>query len=127
MGLKRELGFLDVFAMAAGAMLGMAVCLGSRRPDWQRRAAVAGLFGAVGWAWGGSFSYMEQTFYTVTDSFPDVLYGYSCLFLLGALWAGIGGAILGLAFTLPRGSYATLVIKGCAGQERANEVNSALT
>jgi hypothetical protein len=89
-------------AMAAGAMLGMALCLGSHRPDWQRRTAVAGLFGAVGWAWGGTFSYMEQTFYTVTDSFPDVLYGYSCLFLLGGLWAGIGGAILGLTFTLPR-------------------------
>ncbi|MBI5093701.1 MAG: hypothetical protein HZB26_14815 [Candidatus Hydrogenedentes bacterium] len=89
-------------AMVPGAMLGMAVCLGSGRPDWIRRSAVAGLFGAVGWAWGGSFSYMEQTMYTVSDSFPDVLYGYSCLFLLGGLWAGVGGAILGLVFTLPR-------------------------
>ena len=89
-------------AMVPGALLGMAVCLGSNRFDWHRRAAVGGLFGAVGWAWGGSFSYMEHTFYTVSDSFPDVLYGYSCLFLLGALWAGIGGAVLGLAFTLPR-------------------------
>jgi hypothetical protein len=89
-------------AMVPGALLGLAVCLGSNRLDWHRRAAVAGLFGAVGWAWGGSFSYMEQTFYTVTYSFPDVLYGYACLFLLGGLWAGIGGAVLGLAFTLPR-------------------------
>lgn len=89
-------------AMVPGALLGLAVCLGSNRLDWHRRAAVAGLFGAVGWAWGGSFSYMEQTFYTVSDSFPDVFYGYSCLFLLGGLWAGIGGAVLGLAFTLPR-------------------------
>src|SRR5690606_16001669 len=43
-------------AMVPGALLGLAVCLGSARLDWHRRAAVAGLFGAVGWAWGGSFS-----------------------------------------------------------------------
>lgn len=89
-------------AMVPGALLGLAVCLGTARADWHRRAAVAGLCGAVGWAWGGSFSYMEQTLYTVSDSFLDVLYGYSVLFLLGGLWAGIGGAVLGLAFTLPR-------------------------
>ncbi len=89
-------------AMVPGALLGMAVCLASGRLDWYRRAAVAGLFGAVGWAWGGSFSYMEHPKYTVSDSFPDVLYGYAMLFFLGALWAGVGGAILGLAFTQPR-------------------------
>jgi hypothetical protein len=89
-------------AMVPGALLGMAICLASGRPDWVRRTAVAGLFAAVGWAWGGSMSYMEQTFYTVSDSFPDVLYGYSVLFFEGALWAGIGGGALGLALTLPR-------------------------
>lgn len=89
-------------AMMAGGLLGMAVCLASGRPDWYRRTAVAGLAGAVGWAWGGSLSYMEHTKYSLSDSFPDALYGYSILFFLGALWAGIGGAILGLAFTLPR-------------------------
>jgi hypothetical protein len=89
-------------AMIPGAMLGMAICLASGRLDWYRRAAVAGLFAAVGWAWGGSFSYMEQTLYVLSDSFPNVLYGYAMLFLLGSLWAGIGGAVLGLAFTEKR-------------------------
>jgi hypothetical protein len=46
-------------AMVPGALLGMAICLASGRGDWYRRTAVAGLFGAVGWAWGGSMSYME--------------------------------------------------------------------
>lgn len=95
-------------AMVPGALLGMAICLASGRSDWYRRSAVAGLFGAVGWAWGGSMSYMEQTMYAVSDSFPDVLYGYSVLFFMGALWAGIGGAILGLAFTLPRSALQRL-------------------
>ena len=89
-------------AMAAGSLMGLAVALGSPRLDWHRRAAVAALFGAAGWAWGGSLSYMEQTFYVTSRSFPDVLYGYSVLFLEGALWAGIGGALLGLAFTEKR-------------------------
>ena len=89
-------------AMVPGALLGMAICLASGRGDWYRRCAVAGLFGAAGWAWGGSMSYMEQTFYTVSDSFPDVFYGYCVLFLEGGIWAGIGGAVLGMALTLPR-------------------------
>lgn len=89
-------------AMVPGALLGLAVCLGSGRADWYRRAAVAGLFGAAGWAWGGSMSYMEQTMYTVSDAFPDVFYGYSVLFLMGGIWAGIGGGLLGMALTLPR-------------------------
>ncbi|MDZ4858636.1 MAG: hypothetical protein SGI88_06605, partial [Candidatus Hydrogenedentes bacterium] len=46
--------------------------------------------------------YMEHTLFTVTDSWPDVLFGYAVLFFLGALWAGIGGGALGLALTLPR-------------------------
>jgi len=89
-------------AMVPGALLGLAVCLGSGRLDWHRRAAVAGLFGAVGWAWGGSLSYMEQTFYVMSDSFPDVFYGYTMLFFIGGLWAGCGGAILGLSLTEAR-------------------------
>jgi len=89
-------------AMVPGALLGLALCLASGRLDWHRRTAVAGLFAAAGWAWGGMLSYMEHTFYVASDSFPDVLYGYTMLFFLAALWAGCGGAILGLAFTEPR-------------------------
>jgi len=89
-------------AMVPGALLGMAVCLAAGRRDWYQRSAVAGLFGAAGWAWGGSMSYMEQTMYTVSDALPDVFYGYAILFFMGALWAGIGGAVLGMGLTLPR-------------------------
>ena len=88
--------------MVPGALLGLALCLGSGRLDWYRRSAVVGLFAAVGWAWGGSISYMEHTFYIQSDSFPDVLYGYAAIFFIGALWAGCGGAILGLSLTQPR-------------------------
>ncbi len=96
-------------AMVPGALLGLVVCLGSGRLDWHRRALVAGLFGAIGWAWGGSLSYMEQTGYVVSASFPDVLYGYTMLFFLGGLWAGIGGGVLGLAFTEARSELEGLI------------------
>lgn len=96
-------------AMVPGALLGLALCLGSGRLDWHRRAAIVGLFAAVGWAWGGSISYMEQTLYVQSDSFPDVLYGYAMLFFLGGLWAGCGGAVLGLALTEARSELECLV------------------
>ena len=97
-GYRGTVGF-EAGAMVPGALLGLTLSVASGRPDWHRRAAVAGLFGAIGWAWGGSLSYMEQTLYALSGSFPDVLYGYATLFFLGALWAGIGGGVLGLAFT----------------------------
>lgn len=96
-------------AMVPGALLGLVLCLGSGRLDWYRRTAVVGLFAAVGWAWGGSLSYMEQTLYALSDSFPDVLYGYTMLFFLGGLWAGIGGGALGLALTEPRSELERLI------------------
>lgn len=89
-------------AMVPGAMLGLALALGSGRTDWHRRSAVVGLFAAAGFAWGGSLSYMEQTLYALSDSFPDVLFGYTMLVFLGGIWAGIGGGAIGLALTEPR-------------------------
>jgi len=89
-------------AMLPGALVAMAACLGSVRQDWYRRCAVAGLFGAFGWSIGGSLSNMEHTFYVMSSSVPDVAYGFACIGLIGALWAGVGGAILSLVFTRPR-------------------------
>ena len=89
-------------AMIPGALLAMGVCLCSGRADWFRRCAVMGLCGAIGWAFGGQQSYGQIPSYTVSHSFPDVAYGYACLFIVGALWGGIGGAILTFALTKPR-------------------------
>ena len=89
-------------AMVPGALLAMGVCLVSGRPDWSGRCAVMGLCGALGWAFGGQMSYGQIPSYTVSHSFPDVAYGYACLFTVGALWGGIGGAILSMALTKAR-------------------------
>ena len=89
-------------AMVPGALLGLAVCIGSGRADWWRRASIMGMCGAIGWAFGGQMSYGKIIGYTASSSLLDVLYGYACLFLIGGLWAGIGSAILAMSVTQSR-------------------------
>ena len=96
-------------AMVPGALMAMGVCLVSGRHDWFRRCAVLGLCGAMGWAFGGQMSYGQIPSYTVSHSFPDVVYGYASLFIVGALWGGIGGAILSLAVTKARSELARFI------------------
>ena len=79
-------------AMIPGALAAMAFVLVSRRDDWWRRAAPFAMFGALGWSFGGSMSYMQVVAYTHSGDSPSVLYGFACLFVIGFLWAALGGA-----------------------------------
>jgi len=79
-------------AMIPGALAAMAVVLLSGRADWWRRVAYFAMFGALGWSFGGSMSYMQVVAYTHSGHSPSVLYGFACLFLIGFLWAALGGA-----------------------------------
>lgn len=89
-------------AMVPGALLGLSICLASGRQDWWRRSTIMAMCGAIGWAFGGQMSYGRVIGYTASSSLPDVAYGYASLFLIGALWAGIGAAILSLSVTKSR-------------------------
>ena len=89
-------------AMVPGALLGLAICLGSGREDWWRRATLMAMCGAIGWAFGGQMSYGRVIGYTASSSLLDVTYGYASLFLIGGLWAGIGAAFLSLSVTQSR-------------------------
>ena len=89
-------------AMIAGALAGIAVVLFSGRDDWHRRVAYFALFGAIGWSFGGSQSYMQVLAYTHSGDSTSVLYGFACLFLLGFLWAAFGGAGTALPACLDR-------------------------
>ncbi|HEX4946227.1 MAG TPA: hypothetical protein VFZ34_06175 [Blastocatellia bacterium] len=89
-------------AMVPGALLALALCLASGREDWINRASLLALLGAIGWAFGGQMSYGIVIGYTAASSFADVLYGYACLFAIGALWGGIGAGILALGVTEAR-------------------------
>lgn len=89
-------------AMIPGALAAMAVALLSGRPDWHRRIAYFGFFGALGWSFGGSISYMQVIAYTHSGHSLSVWYGFACLFVIGFLWAAMGGAGTALPAVLSR-------------------------
>jgi hypothetical protein len=79
-------------AMIPGALASMAVVLMSGREDWWRRIAYFGMFGALGWSFGGSISYMIVIAYTHSGHFPSQVYGFACLFVIGFTWGALGAA-----------------------------------
>lgn len=83
-------------AMIPGALAALAICLLSGRQDWRDRAPYFACFGALGWAFGGSMSYMQVVAYTHSGHLPTQLFGFFGLFVLGFLWSIMGGA--GTAF-----------------------------
>lgn len=78
-------------AMIPGALAAMAACLVADRKDWRRRIMYFAFFGALGWSFGGSISYMQVIGYTHGGHRESVLYGFACLFLIGFLWGAMGG------------------------------------
>lgn len=79
-------------AMIPGALTAIAVAACSNRPDWHARIPFFALFGALGWSFGGSISYMIVISYTQSGHYESQAYGYACLFVIGFLWAALGGA-----------------------------------
>src|SRR5215216_2799438 len=89
-------------AMIPGALAALAAALLSGREDWQRRSILFGCFGAIGWSFGGSISYMQVIGYTHSGHSATVLYGFANLFVIGFLWAAVGGAASALPTVLTR-------------------------
>ncbi len=85
-----------------GALAAMAAALVSGREDWWRRVAYFGMFGALGWSFGGSISYMWVIAYTHSGHLPSQVYGFACLFVIGFLWGALGGAGTALPACLDR-------------------------
>lgn len=92
----------ELGAMFPGAIAAICACLLSGRDDWRERVAYFAFFGAVGWGFGGSMSYMQVISYTHSGHEPTQLYGFAGLFLLGFLWAAIGGGATALPAVLDR-------------------------
>jgi hypothetical protein len=97
-------------AMIPGALAAMAAVIVSGRGDWQRRIPFFAFFGAVGWSFGGSMSYMQVISYTHSGHFSSVLYGFACLFLMGFLWAFFGGVGTALPALLSRARLTELLV-----------------
>ena len=107
-GIRGAYGHTSGAAMP-GALVAMVVGLCAMRPDWWRRVAIFGLAGGVGWSFGGQASYGILVGYTTGDYLPSTYYGFACLFVVGALWGGIGAGFLGIAMTSPRSFLSALV------------------
>jgi hypothetical protein len=89
-------------AMIPGALAALAACLTSGREDWWRRAAYFAMFGALGWAFGGTISYMQVIAYTHSGHLPSQIYGFACLGVIGYVWGALGGAGTALPACLDR-------------------------
>ncbi|MCE5307215.1 MAG: hypothetical protein LLG20_06205 [Acidobacteriales bacterium] len=79
-------------AMMPGMLCAVAVALFSERQDWRERVPFFAFFGAIGWAFGGSMSYMPAISYTHSGHLPTQIYGIFAVFAIGFLWASLGGA-----------------------------------
>jgi hypothetical protein len=89
-------------AMIPGVLAALAAVLIAGRGDWWRRAAYFAMFGALGWSFGGSMSYMQVIAYTHSGHLPSQAYGFACLAVLGFLWGALGGAGTALPAALDR-------------------------
>jgi hypothetical protein len=74
----------------------MALLLISNRKDWIRRAPALAAFAAIGWGAGGMMSYGIVVGYCRSISFPNALYGYAMLAVIGGLYGFLGGGLFGL-------------------------------
>ncbi|WP_266365840.1 hypothetical protein [Tellurirhabdus rosea] len=89
-------------AAFAGCLAAFTVCLLSGRPDWRERVFYVAFLGAIGWGFGGSISYMQVISFTESGHLPSQWFGYTGLFLIGFLWAALGGAGTALAAVADR-------------------------
>ena len=100
-GIRGNFGH-EIGALLPGALAAMAAVLLSGRSDWHRRLPFFALAGAFGWSIGGCMSYMQVIAYTHSGHSLTQAYGFACLFVLGFLWAAIGGATTALPAFLDR-------------------------
>jgi hypothetical protein len=79
-------------AAFAGCLAAIAGALLSGRDDWRERVPWFALFGALGWGFGASQSYMQVLSYSESGHAVSQWFGYVSLFYMGFLWAAMGGA-----------------------------------
>ncbi|MFO0788005.1 MAG: hypothetical protein U0805_01010 [Pirellulales bacterium] len=99
-GIRGNFGH-EAGAMIAGALSALAIAALSNRDDWRNRAAYFAMFGALGWAFGGSIAYMYPISFTESGEIASTYYGYFSLFVEGGLWAGLGAAGTAFAAAMP--------------------------
>ena len=89
-------------AAFAGCLAAITVALLSGREDWRERVAYFAFFGAIGWGFGASQSYMQVLSYTESGHTASQWYGYMAVFFIGFLWAALGAAGTAFAAVAPK-------------------------
>ncbi|GAB3330674.1 hypothetical protein GCM10027299_35700 [Larkinella ripae] len=84
-------------AAFAGCLAAITGALLSGRDDWRQRVLYFAFFGAIGWGFGASISYMQVIAYTQSGHALSQGFGYAALFFTGFLWAGLGAGGTALA------------------------------
>jgi len=79
-------------AAFAGCLAAIVAAVLSGRDDWRDKVGYFALFGAIGWGFGATQSYMQVIAYTQSGHAASQWYGYMALFYIGFLWAALGGA-----------------------------------
>lgn len=80
----------------AGAIGMLAVIIFSNRKDWYARLPAIVAVSAVAWGVSGIMSYGVVVGYGRSDSFLNVVYGLTMLFIIGGLYGFIGGGLSAL-------------------------------
>jgi len=87
-------------AMIPGAVAALILLLFTTKNSWKNSYGAALLFGPVGFAIGGHFAYGRRIDLILQmDSLGPVMGDFLALFLIGAIWGGIGLSFLGFAFS----------------------------
>jgi hypothetical protein len=83
-------------AAFAGCLATITMCLLSGRQDWKSKVLYFAFFGAIGWGFGATISYMQVIGYTDSGQVATQWFGYVSLFIIGFLWASLGVAATAL-------------------------------
>lgn len=106
-GMRGSLIGADKGAVLPGALLGMFLALMSGEEVLRENFVFLAAAGAVGMAYGGTETYGQTLGFIVHRGEPDYapLKGYAGVFIKGALWQGICGAVLGVMLSAAGGVY----------------------
>ncbi len=104
-GMRGSLIGADKGAILPGALLGMFIALMSGEEVLRQNYVFLAAAGAVGMAYGGTETYGQTIGFIVHRGKPDYapLKGYAGVFIKGALWQGICGAIIGIMISAAGG------------------------
>lgn len=97
-------------AAFAGCLAAIAAAVLSGREDWREKVGFFALFGAIGWGFGATQSYMQVISYTQSGDTASQWFGYLALFYIGFLWAAMGGAGTSLAAVASRERISKMVV-----------------